>query len=45
MMTIYLKDFAGFFKFLPKFAFKIMPMADWEYLVGALIMRHMGQLV
>lgn len=45
MMTIYLRDFADFFRTLPKFAYKMMPMNDWEYLVGALIMRHMGQLV
>lgn len=45
-LTTYLKNNTSFFKHLSKSAKKIMSsISDWEIVVGALIMRHIGQLV
>lgn len=45
MQTVYLKRFTQFFEHLPAKCSKIMAQDNWELVVAALIMRHMGQLI
>lgn len=46
MLTSYLVDHTDFFTNFPKELFDVMDkQSDWEIVISALIMRHIGQLV
>ncbi len=45
MITIYLKNHTDFFQKLTEKYRKFMSVSAWEVFIGAIITRHIGQLV